>query len=342
MIRFIRKIVLTAMPIVILLVAVNYYGDVARLFETDYDERIAEIIVEGKNVTNISDYDERILQKELISRLNYAPDIVIVGSSRTMLIGSDNFPSRKMFNNSVSRASLEDLIAIYQIYEEFDIFPKKIIFGIDPWVFNSNNKSDRWMSIRSFYDKFYGNSFTDRSSKKYSELFSLSYFQASIQNIPSKLKGEHDPISTNSKLNDQNTKLVDGSYKYRKEYRNASPDKIKEKMKKYVSGDIYGFKEFVEIAQGKINELLTLVKRVKSNGIEVEFFLCPFSPLVYNTLEKKYPIIIEVENMLNELALSNSLKVYGSYSPFRLNYDDSYFYDGVHCKEKGIEKILSN
>ena len=67
--------------------------DAAKIFHTGYERNIANIIYSSKNATNISNYDERILQKELINKIKSKPDILILGSSRTMLINSSYFES---------------------------------------------------------------------------------------------------------------------------------------------------------------------------------------------------------------------------------------------------------
>jgi len=115
--RFINKFIIISLPVLILLFTVNYFGDAARIFDSDYEKEMAETLMKGSFVTNISNYDERVFQKELINRMNNAPEILVLGSSRTMLINSTYFPNQTFFNNSVSGASIEDIIALFQMYK---------------------------------------------------------------------------------------------------------------------------------------------------------------------------------------------------------------------------------
>ena len=189
--KFIYKVICTSLPIILALVTVNYFGDAANLFNTGYEGKMADIVIGDSCVTNISNYDERVFQHELITRMKNIPNTVVIGSSRTMLITTDYFPSQTLFNNSVSGASIEDLIAIYQMYKERNYFPKTIIIGIDPWTFNENNSQSRWKSVESYYLQFHDRTLStfiaNNQFQKYEQLFSLSYFQPSIKNILKKM-----------------------------------------------------------------------------------------------------------------------------------------------------------
>ena len=68
--KFIYKTILIALPAFIILVAVNYFGDAARIFEYGYEKKIAKIVHNGSYVTGISNYDERLFQKEFIKGLH--------------------------------------------------------------------------------------------------------------------------------------------------------------------------------------------------------------------------------------------------------------------------------
>ncbi len=338
---FIYKITIVTLPILILLLLVNYFGDAARLFDNDYEKQMAQIIDSGKYVTNIENYDERLFQKELISNENIQPNLVIIGSSRTMLINSNLFPSSSFFNNSVSGASIEDIVSIYQLYKDNNKLPQKIIIGIDPWTFNENNGQKRWQSIATYYYHFQNTLSQENTTYfKYKELFSFSYFQSSLKMIPRFIKGNTKPQPTLEKYNLLGTKLTDGSLVYDKEYRNASSKEIEHKIKSYLTGSIYSIENFDTISVRIWNEFERLITDIKINGIEIEFFLSPYAPLVYNKIQKGYPMVLKTEEIIRDFAFSNNFKLYGSFNPAILGMDETFFYDGMHCKEIGIEKII--
>jgi hypothetical protein len=342
--RFIYKIIFFALPILTVVFLVNYFGDAARLFDNNFEKQMVKILVNGQYITNINNYDERLFQKELISNKETKPNIVIIGSSRAMLINSDYFPNNKLVNNSVSGASLEDIVGIYQMYKENKKLPQKIIIGIDPWTFNQNNNQKRWMSIANFYNRFQKHSNKEENSFfKYKELFSFSYFQNSIKMVPSLLKGNIQPKATREKYNVSPTKLKDGSLVYGNSFRNASPNQIENKMNSYISGNsVYSLGDFNVISNSIWNEFEKLIADMKKNNIKVEFFLAPYAPIVYDKIKHHYPKVLETEVRINNFAKSSDIMLYGSFDPVKLGMDSNYFYDGMHCKESGIKTILKS
>lgn len=342
--RFIYKFLIISLPVLFLLITVNYFGDAARIFDSEYEEEMAETLMNGSFVTNISNYDERVFQKELINRMNNAPEILVLGSSRTMLINSAYFPNQTIFNNSVSGASIEDIIALFQLYKERNILPKKIIIGIDPWLLNENNGQSRWKSLEYFYNKYNNQSdsqITTSSLHKYGELLSLSYFQASIKVITQKIAGTSKPKATLKKFNETNTKLTDGSLVYREDYRNATQNQINSKIDGYITGNIYSIENFETISDDIWTEFQEFISTLKKENISVEFFLCPYAPKVYDKVSINYPNVEKSENLIVKFAKANGIKVYGSFDPYGLGFNETFFYDGMHCKEKGIKEILN-
>lgn len=171
---------------------INYFGDAANLFSNSYELKIIQILYNNhnvKNVTNVTNYDERVFQRELINKLDRKLDIVVLGSSRVMTIQSEYFNNQTLINNGVAGASIEDIIAIFQMYKNKKILPKKIILGIDPWIFNINNNQKRWLSIKKEYYNYCNEELENTVSilnSKYTQFFSPSYFQKSLKNLQKK------------------------------------------------------------------------------------------------------------------------------------------------------------
>ena len=339
--KFIIKTTVFAIVILTLLMSVNYWGDAAKIFHSGYERNIANIIYTGKNATNISNYDERILQKELINKIKSNPDILILGSSRTMLINSSYFENKKVINNSVSGASIEDFIAIYQIYKTKNILPKKIILGIDPWLFNKNNGQTRWSSLKKEYYNF-SNKRPDKDvgNNKTQQLFSFSYFQSSFRSLPAIILGKSNPIPSSEIYNETNTKIIDGSLAYSEKYRNVSIENVDNGAKRYITGGIYSIENFDQISPKIFNEFDDLCKEIQANGIELSFFLAPYHPIVYAKIKEDYKIVLKGENKIIKYAHQNNIRVFGSFNPVKIEIDNFGFYDGMHSKEKTIQKIL--
>ncbi|RAR69304.1 hypothetical protein [Flavobacterium aciduliphilum] len=342
---FLIRLIVSVIPAVLVIVLVNYYGDFANIFNKGYEKKIAKIILNDKYVTNISNFEDRLLQREIIGNMKFTPDIIVLGSSRTMLINSQYFPNKKIFNNSVFGASIEDIIAIYQIYKEKHKYPKKVIIGIDPWYFNTNNDQKRWESIGEYYKSFVNNQKNTIESSEWKnnkQLISLSYFQCSLKNLIKKIRSKSNIKETVNKYNKTNTKLNDGSITYGVKYRSANQKIVNDKIKDYLSGQVYSIEKFNYISDKYWHDFMKLIFDLKRNKIQIEFFLSPYAPLVYDTIKVKYINVCNVEKRIVKFAIKNNIDLYGSFNPYTLKMDEAFFYDGMHCKEIGINRIFNN
>lgn len=346
--KFIKKIVLL-LPILIILILTNYFVDPGNIFYKHgfYERGVAAIISSGKNVENLANYDERLLQKFYIDKLKKEKELVILGSSRAMQISSDIVSEKNMFNSSVSGASLEDLIAIYGIYREQNVLPKKIILGLDPWMMNRGNNQTRWKSLEDYYlyilnevgilDKK-----KDLIQEKYLELVSLSYFQNAIDELK---KGESvDYTATDLKYSKTNVKLADGSLTYNEEFRKRSVEEVRKIAVSYASSKpIYNLGGFSKIDEQYKREFEEFINLIQKDGVEVEFYFSPYHPFVYKTLmdSSDYRIVNEVEKYFTKFAIDKKINIRGSYNPEKVNCSEEDFYDGMHIKPEGVMKIYN-
>ncbi len=333
------------LPIVILLAATNMIVDPANLYHPGYERSVVAHLLKGKNVSNVSNYDERILQKLFINGIDFKPDVVAIGSSRVMLINKEEFPGIKFCNNGVSGATVEDVYAIFHLYEKADKLPKKVILGLDPWFLNQNNGQFRWKSLARTYTEAANlvkgtssiNLDMDFNYSKLTEFLSLPYFQSSIDFL--KERKNKKIIPTDSAINTEFTRKVDGGIVYAKKMRDKTPDQVDVKAKSYITGDnVYSMSKFDHISMENLEAIEKLIEYMKKKNIEVILFLPPYHPIVYDFVSKnenKYKFI-EIENLYRGLAAKNSLKIVGSYDPGKYGLDHSYFYDGMHFKESAL------
>lgn len=341
--KFISKAVAMALPALFILVLTNYIGDSAKLFDKEYEKEIAEIVINGKNATNIQNYDERLFQEYLIRKEQDCPHTIVLGSSRTMLINSD-YVSNTLLNNSVSGASIEDIISIYQLYKDKGMFPKKAIIGIDPWTFNENNNQKRWQSIASYYYRFHNKEVSDTIDsdlEKLRQLVSFTYFKSSLGNLPETLTGSDKPVATEAKYNHGNTRLYDGSLKYGKVMREITDEKVDSRIQNFLSDEIYGLDGFEGISERIWNEFVMLINDMHANGIEIEFFLAPYHPDVYNKITEDYPMVLTAEKLIIKHAGEKNIKITGSFNPDIAGLNKNHFYDAMHCSEEGVRILLN-
>ncbi len=222
---------LTLSSLITVVAGINFFVDPGNIFGNNhYEETIAMLLVEGKNVANTNNYDQRLVQKIYINNITKPPEVVVLGASNSLEICSQNFPGRSLFNNSVSGASIEDYLAIYELYRERGFIPKIVIIGAVPWLFNKNNGLKWWTTLEEYYlsmmarlhlkpnlpeSTFAGSLQED----KLAQLIDFEYLKASIDY----LRRNRYPYATKEREADVSIKLADGSLSSHKVRRERSP-----------------------------------------------------------------------------------------------------------------------
>ena len=198
-----------------MLVSVNFFVDPANLFHhrtiqegQSYEEHVAHQIISGYHVTNVETMDERLFQKHVISLLpsRTPPDVVILGSSRCQMIGDNIFPGKTVMNNGVTGATIEDLLAIVNMYDSLELPMNEIFIELSPWYLNDNNGQTRWKSISPDYTAFVNKLQLNEHQKleqpgnvswidpKVLELFSFEYFQQSVKHLLNRSTSKENSI----------------------------------------------------------------------------------------------------------------------------------------------------
>lgn len=354
-IKFIKRI-LFLLPIPLVIIGFTYYVDPANIFKKErYYKQIAKILLQGKNIANLVNYDERLLQKYYINGLPEKRDVVILGSSRIMLIDSNMYKGQSFFNNSVSGATLEDYLAIYWMYYKRKLIPSTMVIGLDPWLLNKNHGQVRFESVREDYqemvnylegknEKF---KIADIIPSKYYELISPSYFQSSFslwyKNLRSVKKNTRKYYVTTENLVKETLKYADGSLGDNEKSRNVSPEKVYLSAIEYTNIEpVYSLGNFTQldpVFTGQFDKLIDLMLKDK---VKIVFFLSPYHPVTYNNLVKsdKYKIIVEVQRYFEKFAKNKNIEIRGSYNPNDYSLTNLDFYDGMHLKQNAIKRIL--
>lgn len=347
---FIKRGLIFIIPLVLIIILTNYFVDPANLFSSEFEEELADILINDQNAAGVYNYDERIFQREYIERMENKNETAVLGSSRSLQIRDEMIDSDGFFNHGVSGAVLEDYIAITEIYRENDKLPDKIILGINPWIFNRYNVEERWRSVEEYYYSFFDSDYQlDESlmerqfGRNFMQLFSATYFQASFEAL---IKGQafKDIEATEEESLDVPTKLSDGSLVYQRPRKNISPEDAEIEAQNYIRNGVYSLENFSELDSDYLNQFEQLIEFYQQEGVELVFYLAPYHPLVFDYLDdnEKYHIIYQVEEYIREFAAKNKIEVVGDYSPYELNLDQGDFHDGMHPKENVMEEIFSD
>jgi hypothetical protein len=342
-------------PVIIMIIGFSYFVDSGNIFKGQkHYEDIISILLKGQNVAgdDVHLMNERIFQKEFITRLPKKKDIIALGSSQIMQINSSMFPGYSFFNSGVSGATIEDCMAIYWLYRKKGMLPSKIIFGLNAWILNKFNGQTRYKTLLTEYNELWdyvSGKTTNQTKKKlfiekYFALISPSYFQASFwQWISSK---ERKPFySTIKSAANEDLRRFDGSISYRTRYRNRSPSEVYSEAVTAVSPDrsrvFYSLGNFTRLDPNLTGHFEKLIKLMQKDKVEVIFVLPAYHPEVYSRLVKNsnYRIIVDAERYFITYAKRNKISVIGSFNPMVSNLTNSDFYDSQHQREESIIKM---
>ncbi len=332
---------------------INYIIDPAHLYRGGtYEHGIAELLHQEKNVANVSNYDERLLQKFYVESLENKKKVLVLGSSRSMQIRSELFKPYSFFNSSVSGCSEEDFLAIFYMFYKKGFVPDKVILGIDPWVFNENSNQTRWRVIQQYYydmlsvidQKEKIKSPSNLNSNKLKQLVSWGYLKKSLLLLLSRQQNKENRKFGYYPINDDNAdvtiKRSDGSL-YEAGYERWTTDEVNKKVFEFTIKP-YSLQKFNIINMKAKDNIEKFILFLKNLNIEVIIFLAPYHPYVYKYLvqsgDKK--IVADVESSLRILARVNNISIKGSYDPSKNNCIENEFYDGMHPQEVCVNRIF--
>lgn len=347
--KLLLKLSIIFVPFAIIIVAINYYVDPANIFSGDaYVDKIATILASGNNADNISNYNERLLQKHFLQKQKEKnPDVVVMGSSRIMEISSNVYADKKLFNIGVSHANINDLIALAGLMDELKIKPKSVVINVDPFLICKGDKgADEWTTLKEYHQKFsttYCKNITynaaveeeDNQLKKYYTLLTFDYFKNSIEFL---YKGNTKNVENVGKNTPKKYgRYVDGSVAYSDKYQHPDTTIIANVAK--------GMGKLVvpEIDNNKLNYLKCLFEYFKANGTTITLVMLPFHSNYYEEANAKQKNIFNTyETFYNSLAQQNNIKIIGSFNAKKEGLNNADFYDTYHCNGNAIKRIFEN
>lgn len=343
---FVLLVVSSCCSMLALIAYFNYVYDNYGFFKQNNSVLFAaKSISKGEAIAGLVNYDERLFQKLVVENFVTYPDTLIIGSSRSMMISSKMINgSEKTFNHSVSGASLEDYIAIVGLYSQKKALPKKIIFGIDPWIFNKNNSENRWQSLLYEYD-FMISQISKKNpiltTKNDNRYFQLINFENTKNNFLHMNESSQIHIIQDENI-DSSLKRADGSIAYPFSIRFQNDVETKLLVQHYISEKNQSLDSFYTLSNTNLFE--DFIHYLRDKGVVVEFFLPPFHPSVYAFFRNncQYANILKSEEYLKSFAEKNNIILYGSYDPNIFGFTSNDFTDGAHSKENVSFIIFKN
>ena len=305
---------------------------------------IASKDLEAFNAKNLSkskfiyfqNMDERKFTQNRLVYEHEKVDVIVMGSSRLMQLGSNSF-RKSTLNLSVSGASVEDFVAF--IPESVTKFKASVVYiGADPWLFNKNSEQTRWTSVIDMYtfwqkkilEKNHSSAlFLDSYNYKVNENWLQSFY--SNFNLFNNMKIDGVAESISKKAND-------GLHIYNKNYANQSLPEIR---KNFPGNLTYSMNNY-EFDYKSRDIYISLIKYLKEMNIEVILVLSPYHPELFKLMKTQNPKFKKIEDDFKEIASNLNIKILGSYDVAKIskNLNSKDFYDGMHPKDSLMNLIV--
>lgn len=344
-------------PLGLLLVGVNYKVDPANLFSGGtYERGVADLLIKGQHVTNLRNYDERLLQKLYLTHMPARRPVLVVGSSRAMLIGENLFPAGSIINGAVSGGVVEDMLAVYHLYTARGWKPDTLVIGLDPWMLNDNHGQERWKTLATEAAEMRRQLSTGDDAPaegeeggmiaasstlvKLGELVSLSYFQNATKVLRDPSRKPSAYRATTQPVNDDFTKHPDGTITYDRNFREQDAEAD---AKDYIARKpVYSLGTFTGLSGTYRRQLERLVAQARQQGTTVIFFLAPYHPTVWRFVQatSEYQYVPRAEAWYRTLAAKQNVRVIGSFDPAPFGLTSTDFYDGMHCKPEVVVRLF--
>lgn len=351
-------------PIVVFMVYFSYNVDCSGLFQGALaPRRIVDLMLEGYDVTNYDQMDEREVVQLYAQDVPEAPEVIGIGSSRVLqftseLVGSDHF-----FNMGVTGADVRDCMTSYYKMVTYGKTPKVLLWSVDPWVFYGDEAAFDDRADAELYDEFLTNVLgveTDYEAPDPVELWKAlaepAYFQGNVDYY-FKNRGQStitdedgNPIDFNPVQGDpmhqtSNIKRSDGSVLYFEEFRDRPVEQIlADAATASTTFNSVHMEGFDALSDTQCEAFDAFIRYARSQGTTVILVLSPWHPYLYNYLLTEPDLhkgFFQVEAWVRQYCAQNDVPLYGSYDPSLIDgIEEIDFFDGLHCKGSGIAKFF--
>ncbi|WP_294722733.1 hypothetical protein [uncultured Gemmiger sp.] len=356
--------VVLLVPILVFMVAFSYNVDRSGLFQGALaPRRIVDLMLQGYDVTNFEQMDERQVVQLFAQDVEQAPEAIGIGSSRVLQFNRENTGVDTFFNMGVTGADVRDNMTSYYKMVSYGKTPKVLLWSIDPWVFYGSEAAFDARADADLYNEFLTkvlNVPTDYEEPDKVELWKAladpAYFQG---NVDYYIKNRGQATVTDDEGNtiefnpvqgdpyDQTTtiKRSDGSVLYDVAFRTQTADQIRtlaaEACMSFNSVHMEGFDA---MSDTQIQAFTSFMNYAKDQGTTVILVLSPWHPYLYGYLLTEPELhkgFFEVENWLRQYCAQNNVPLYGSYDPACIEgLEETDFFDGLHCAGTGITRFF--
>ena len=356
--------VVLLVPILVFMVAFSYNVDRSGLFQGALaPRRIVDLMLQGYDVTNFEQMDERQVVQLFAQDVEQAPEAIGIGSSRVLQFNRENTGVDTFFNMGVTGADVRDNMTSYYKMVTYGKAPRVLLWSLDPWVFYGSEAAFDARADADLYNEFLTkvlNVPTDYEEPDKVELWKAladpAYFQGNVdyyvknrgQTTVTDDEGntiEFNPVQGDPYDQTTTIKRSDGSVLYDVAFRTQTADQIRtlaaEACMSFNSVHMEGFDA---MSDTQIQAFTSFMNYAKDQGTTVILVLSPWHPYLYGYLLTEPELhkgFFEVENWLRQYCAQNNVPLYGSYDPACIEgLEETDFFDGLHCAGTGITRFF--
>lgn len=331
----------------------NYYVNPGGRFgsfgvEEDDVRSVAEMLLHGQNVSNVSNINHRKLHAFYVAGLKRPPDVILFGSSRSLPFGAQDFPGGTFFNHSMPRATLFDFMTVCQWYLNRGFFPSKVVFCLDPWIVSGDvfpygkfqhQKDYAKMAQRLGVDPVVPGEEERRIVPWNRDLISLTLLKKSVLLF----FGRNMYLPTSKETGELSIKRADGSFGYPRSIRDRTVAEVRilatERSCPPYMLDLERSHGPDPVPMERLEKFLAYLKNTKT---EIVLCLIPYHPIAYGTISSSgpYSSVQASEAYYRRLAADDDMPILGSYDPSKNGCLENEFDDGVHPRISCLDKAL--
>ena len=344
------------LPFFLALFLTNWFVDPAHMRAPDaYEKGIAKMLTQGKAVTNVVNDDASAILEYSIRGQKSAPDVLLLGTSKSKGIGSDFFPGQTFFNAALSGSGLDDLLVVYDMYEKRGYIPREVIIEVNPWLlmggrtsqvprFEARGAQLELSLLRGQPLNGPARPGRDRPNT-YLKMITPDYFQSSSLALINTLFRGNDGSFREYHAGDTpsgTTYFPDGSILVPPHMTaNLGTEQPEAYALKYGWDPPGGIPRQIDPYQRKVLEVF--VGHLLDSGVKVTFYIPPYHPTSYRLMmASPNRFVVDIQQYFIELAETHGIKIIGSFNPADIGITGADFYDPTHITTESIRRIFES
>jgi hypothetical protein len=331
-------------------IAFSAWIDPARLRAwPDEEHAIARALLAGHNVTDVANYSDRAIEALLVDGRSRAPDVLALGSSRIQPLPASAFPSEYFVNAGVAGAGLDDILAVYALYDTPARRPRHVVLNLDGWTADRDDEAPGWGRLAPQHAAILRR--LDDSTPRWrswvktdvpalKRISSSEYFRLSVFSFRHYGPAGIRFVVTDREQNDEKTKTPNGTLVWKR----TTPEKTDQLVRNYVNRMRRGTAPYNGRDDSPPERLLLLeqfVRYLREEGIEVSLLLVPFHPLAYDEFARRpHNPLPDVESRYRDMARRTGAMVVGSYDPATAGATAVDFFDESHMRPDALTRLV--